>query len=306
MPQRQLTLRQIEVIRAIMVAGSIAGAARLLNVSQPGLSRTMKHVESMLKIKLFARSGGKYTPSPEAQSLFAQLNEVYQKLNDLQFAIGQLERGLDVEFAFGSVPSLAHAMVPRAIRTLRTRYPQIHINLETLKIEEAVDYLLLGRGEFVCMSYRFEHPAIQFQPLAAGELRCLVHGSHPLAEKSSVSARDIARYPLIGINPNDPYGGILTGIFKRQGLAYEMVIRVRFGSMIIKLVKQNLGVAVLDNFTLADLGVSSDELRVIPIDEETPFETYVAFRRDVELSSFAETFVDELRAEMARYLKSGE
>lgn len=30
-----LTLRQIEVIRAVMIAGTIAGAARLMNVAQP-------------------------------------------------------------------------------------------------------------------------------------------------------------------------------------------------------------------------------------------------------------------------------
>ena len=41
-----LTLRQIEVIRAIMVTGTIGGAARLLNVSSPGISRVMKHAES--------------------------------------------------------------------------------------------------------------------------------------------------------------------------------------------------------------------------------------------------------------------
>jgi DNA-binding transcriptional LysR family regulator len=37
-----LTLRQIEVIRAVMVAGTINGAAKLLNVSAPGISRLMK------------------------------------------------------------------------------------------------------------------------------------------------------------------------------------------------------------------------------------------------------------------------
>ena len=31
-----LTLRQIEVIRAVMLTGTIAGAARLLNVAAPG------------------------------------------------------------------------------------------------------------------------------------------------------------------------------------------------------------------------------------------------------------------------------
>ncbi|MGA8448011.1 MAG: LysR family transcriptional regulator, partial [Roseiarcus sp.] len=47
-----LTLRQIEVIRAVMLTGTIAGAARLLNVAAPGLSRLMKHTEDSLGAKL--------------------------------------------------------------------------------------------------------------------------------------------------------------------------------------------------------------------------------------------------------------
>ena len=59
-----LTLRQIEIIRAIMVTGStVAGAARLLNVSSPGISRVMKHAEASIGIKLFNRRGGRYSPT---------------------------------------------------------------------------------------------------------------------------------------------------------------------------------------------------------------------------------------------------
>ncbi|GGC01368.1 LysR family transcriptional regulator [Marinobacterium zhoushanense] len=302
MPKRQLTLRQIEMIRAIKVAGSIAGAARLLNVSQPGVSRTMKHVESILEIKLFTRIGGKYTPSPEASGIFAQLNDLYKKLSDLNRSIEQLERGREVELVFGSVPSLALTMVPRAIGRLRGRYPDLHLNVETLKLEEAIDYLLLGRGEFVCMSYSFDHPAIDFLPLAEGELRCVVHRDHPLASHTVVSAEEIAQYPLIGVDPVDPYGQILNSVFSRTNVEYDLTFRVRFGSMVISLVRQGLGVAVLDSFSLAGLGAESSDLRVIQLEDPVRFSTYVALRNDVELSSFAESLIDAMKDEMRQHM----
>ncbi|MEO6018139.1 MAG: LysR family transcriptional regulator, partial [Polaromonas sp.] len=40
-----MNLRQIEVFRAVMLAGSVTGAAQLLHVSQPGISRMLAHVE---------------------------------------------------------------------------------------------------------------------------------------------------------------------------------------------------------------------------------------------------------------------
>lgn len=288
-----LTLRQIEIVRAVMVAGSIAGAAWLLNIAQPGISRTMKHLESSLGIRLFARKGGRYVPAPEARDVFGRLQDVHAKLEDLQSAIRQLGRGRDVELAIGSVPSIANVMVPRAIAELRKRYPDLRIDIDLIKIEDAIDYLMLARGELAVMSYRFDHPAILFEPLARGHLACVAPLGHPLAARKVVAAADMVAYPLIGIDPNDPYGGIMAGIFTRQSLSYDIGIRARFGTTVLALVRQGLGIAVLDAFTVA--ATRSDDVAIIPIAEPTDFQTYVARRADHALSSFAEAFVTQLR-----------
>ncbi|RVJ14924.1 LysR family transcriptional regulator [Sinorhizobium medicae] len=291
-----LTLRQIEVIRAVMIAGTIAGAARLMNVAQPGVSRTMKHIESALGIKLFVRKAGRYVPTAEARNVFAQLQEVHRKVDDLQFSIGQLERGRGVELALGSVPSIANAMVPQAIATLMRRHPDIRINFDILRIEEAIDYLLLGKGELVAMSYHLSHPSITFEPLSRGHLVCIAAREHPIAERTSISAREIAGHPLIGLDPRDPYGAIIARIFESEGLEYHTPIRARFGTTVCALVRRNLGIAVVDAFTVGDM--TDQGLAVIPIDEETGFQTYVAYRADAVLSSYAERFVKTLRRVM--------
>ncbi len=74
-----LTLRQIEVARAVMVTGTIAGAARLLNVSAPGISRLMKYTEASLGFRLFDRRAGRLVPSEQARHVFAQINAVFDK-----------------------------------------------------------------------------------------------------------------------------------------------------------------------------------------------------------------------------------
>ena len=79
-----LTLRQIEVVRAVMVTGTIAGAARLLNVSAPGISRLMKYTETSLGFRLFDRRAGRLVPSEQARHVFAQINAVFDKIEDLQ------------------------------------------------------------------------------------------------------------------------------------------------------------------------------------------------------------------------------
>ena len=63
-----LTLRQIEVIRALMTSGIMTSAATILNVSTPGISRLIKHTGSSLGIRLFVRHRGRYVPTPEARA----------------------------------------------------------------------------------------------------------------------------------------------------------------------------------------------------------------------------------------------
>src|SRR5271168_4150847 len=51
---RNMNLRHMEVFHAIMRTGSVTGAARALNVTQPAVSAVLKHCETQLKMKLFA------------------------------------------------------------------------------------------------------------------------------------------------------------------------------------------------------------------------------------------------------------
>ena len=293
-----LTLRQIEVIRAVTLTGTIAGAARLLNVAAPGLSRLMKHTEDSLGAKLFSRRGGRFVPAPEARSIFAQINELHRNLENLQFAIGALERGEGAEFKFGATPSIGHVMAPLAVADLRRRYPDLLIDLDILKVEDAIDFLLVGRGEVVAMSSRLEHPAIAFEPLAQGQLFCIVAEKHPLAGRTRIAAAEIAAHPLIGVDPRDPYGQIVVGLFERAGVSYRVPIKARFGVTVCALVRQNLGIAVIDEFTLAERNAAG--LRTIPIKETTTFQTYVACRKDTTLSGPSEFFISALGKRMER------
>jgi len=297
-----ITLRQIEVIRAVMVTGTIAGAARLLNVSAPGISRLMKYTEDTLGFRLFIRRHGRYDPTPEARDVFDLIDTVYKKVEDLQTAIDRMKRGETKELSLGSVPSIANVMVPRAMARLRGRYPQLRIDINILKVEDAVDYLLLGKGEVVAMSYRFDHPIVTFEPLARGRLLCVVPQGHPLSDRISVSPDEIVRYPLIGIDPNDPFGSIMAGIFARRGLPYDTTIRARFGSTVCSLVASGLGIAVVDQFTVAHGKVPG--IACLEIDEDTGFETYAAHRNDGPLSTYAEDFLAMLREEMRAVTES--
>ncbi len=292
-----LTLRQIEVVRAVMVTGSLARAARLLNVSAPGISRLMKYTEQSLGIRLFDRRGGRLVPSERGRDIFDQINVVFGKIEDLRYIIDNVKTGVSQELRIGAAPSISQVMVPVAIERLRARFPQLVIDVNMLKIEEAVDYLLLGKGEVVAMSSRFDHPGLTCEPLANGRFVCIVPEAHPLGARKTISVSEIVQHPLIGIDRNDPYGRMVSDIFSQRGLDYQLTIRARFGLTVCSLVKAGLGIAVIDQFTVADGAFPG--IRLIEIDGRPSLKTWIITKADSSQSVFAAAFVKFLRQAMA-------
>jgi DNA-binding transcriptional LysR family regulator len=291
-----LTLRQIEVIRAIMVAGTVNGAAKLLNVSAPGVSRVMKHAETVLGVQLFSRRRGRYIPTAEAKGIIDQVNDIHRKVENLQHSIDSLKRGTAVVFSFASVPSISQFVMPRAIKRLSRKYPDLLMNIDILKIEEAVDYLLYRRGEVVAMSYRLDHPGMTFHPLAKGELVAIVAEDHPLADRSEVSVSELACHPLIGVDAHDPYGNIIARAFTDNGQPFDLRIKARFAHSVVSLVRQNLGIAVIDEFSVAAPTVQG--IVRLPLVEPTEIEAYAAVNADAPESLFASETIRILREEM--------
>lgn len=298
-----LTLRQIEIIRAIMVTGTIAGAAKLLNVSAPGISRLMKYTEDSLGVPLFNRRHGRYVPTPEARHVFDLIDNIHRRVDDLQTAIDRLGSGEGRELSVASVPSIANVMLPRAVERVQQRFPDISMEIDILRIEQAIDYLLLGRGEVVAISSRFDHSIIDFAPLATGRLVCIVPADSELAALDEISPADIARHTLIGIDPSDPYGRVMTEVFRRENLSFKMAVKTRFGTTMGSLVAAGLGIAIIDEFTVAYGGIQG--VKVLEIKQKTKFNTYAAYRNDTPLSVYAEAYIEFLRDEMKMADRTG-
>ncbi|WP_323772406.1 LysR family transcriptional regulator [Antarctobacter sp.] len=299
----EMTLRQIEVIRAVMMTGTISGAATMLNVSAPGISRLVKHTEESLGIRLFERKAGLFVPSIEASKVFDQVREVYKGVENLQRAVGALQQGEDVRLAFASAPSVAQFIAARVMQRVRARYGDLFIDLNILKIEETVDYLLLERGEFVIMSSRIENAAVVNEQIAEGRLVVILPEGHRLAAQKTVSVHDLATEAQVGIDPTDPYGKLLAQPFIEAGLPLNHAMRGRFAQTVVSLVRHGLGVSVIDEFSVAEVYMPGVVRR--PLTEDVRIATYVVRKKGRVLSGFAEFTIQQFRRELAKAVEDG-
>src|SRR3546814_12433328 len=79
-----MNLRQIEIFHAVYTNGSVSAAARALNVSQPSVSKTLRHAESTLGFRLFERTRGRLVATDDAHALFAEVREIQERVPALR------------------------------------------------------------------------------------------------------------------------------------------------------------------------------------------------------------------------------
>ena len=72
----KLTFKQIEAFRSVMVNGSVVGAAKLMNLTQPSVSRTIALLEIRLGYPLFVRRGRRLLPTPQADALYREVDHL--------------------------------------------------------------------------------------------------------------------------------------------------------------------------------------------------------------------------------------
>jgi LysR family transcriptional regulator of abg operon len=114
---------------AVCRAGTIVGAGRLLNISQPSLSATMAQLEASLGTQLFTRSrlGIELTAAGIALRRNAEALEMLLKSaeQEVELALQQVDGPLVV----GGTPGALASLMPTAISSLRRTHPRLQLQV---------------------------------------------------------------------------------------------------------------------------------------------------------------------------------
>lgn len=276
-----------------MMTGSISGAARLLSVSQPAISRLLAYTEDGLKLQLFERVRGRIQPTPEARRLFVEADEVHRgvlRINDLADELRA--HGIGSVRVVAS-PSAGHSMVPDAIARLRRRFPDLKVEFETLTLLEMISRVATARADLGISVLPVDEPTVDVEIIAEGSLNVVMPSNHPLAKQRSIRARELAPYPLISFGGQTPYGHIVAEALTTSAESIRIATVVRFTPDACAMVRSGAGIAVVDEFVLR--GHAWPDLVSRPLTPRTAMKAYLLTPRFEPLSHNAAALAQILR-----------
>jgi DNA-binding transcriptional LysR family regulator len=246
-----MRLRHIEVFQAIRQAGSINGAATLLHISQPAVTKALQHAELQLGFALFLRVKGKLVVTPEALELEREVYKVTASVEGVRRLAQNLRSQPGQTLRIGGTPALAFSLLPPLIGEWRRRYPQTCCELASLHSEELVKNLFMREIDIALTLRHPEHPGLNVQPLAQSSLVVLAPVDYWPAEQqaSPLPVEELADAPLIGSSHADPLFAQFGQYLNTLTPAPRTAIRVQTYSLAGALVASGAGLAVVDPFT---------------------------------------------------------
>lgn len=296
-----MRLRHIEVFHAIYTSGSITGAARLLNVSQPSISKVLAHAEQQLGFPLFERHKGKIVPTREAERLIDHVNEAYRNINELRRIsknLGSVETGV---IRIAMTPALGIDVVPAAIASYLAQHPGTMFEIETLHQHQVVRALREMRVDFGVVFSPPVTPGIKVDHLATAEFVVIANKSMDLGESSKLTLEDLNGLDFINLNARSPLGQILATRIESCDVQLRTVANVETYQMAKALVAHGAGAALIDEVTARSSG--HDQVTARYLDPPLPFDISILHTVTDPFSVITQRFINHLKTEMSAFLQ---
>jgi DNA-binding transcriptional LysR family regulator len=142
---------EIRVLRYFLTVareGSITGAANVLNVTQPTLSRQLKELEQELGKKLLIRSNHNTILTDEGMFLRKRAEEIVDMVDKLEAEFSSMEETISGDVYIGGGETDAMKQIARVGKGLQLRYPNIRYHLYSGNEDDVTERLDKGLLDF--------------------------------------------------------------------------------------------------------------------------------------------------------------
>lgn len=295
-----MNLRHLEVFHAVMQAGSVTGAAHLLNVTQPAVSNVLRHAEQQLKFKLFERVAGRLQPTPEAAELFPDVEEIFGRIATLNRAVDEIRGGRSGRLAIAASPTFVSAYLPKAVSRLRQQSPGVQVTIHALPTASAIEERVARREVDIGLVYApVMDPSVVVERVCKSRVVCAVRRGSPLAKRKELGPQDLVSTPTVATGPTTRIGIAIKDAYGALGLPTpEIAVEVNSPQAACLMAAEGVGVGLVDLAAVEQCFVPDVEFRPFrPIVELT---LCLIFPGNRPRSRVAQRFAEGLRAQFLR------
>jgi DNA-binding transcriptional LysR family regulator len=272
---------------AVLDAGSLMGAARALQSTQPTLSRHIAELETQLGLPLFERTGRGVLPTEAARSIAQGARQMQQGAEQLGRTLARSREATSGTVRITTSDVAAAWLLPPVLTDLRAAEPGIQVELVA---SNALANLLRREADIAVRMVRPAQSSLVVRKLGEIAICAAAHESYLARAGTPRTPPDLTRHTLIGYDRDD---AILRG-FAALGVPLQresFALRVDNQLVYNQLVAAGAGIGFVAAYTLNhEPGVRA----LLPMLKIPPLPCWLAVHREIRGSPVVRRVYDFL------------
>jgi len=298
-----VNIKALRAFRAIVAEGSMIGASRAMNLSQPAVSRLLALLEAELKFKLFHRIRRRLILTDEGRAFVREAGRLLANLDEIPRIAEEIRASRVKRLRVVSMPRAALSVVCAAIASLSRDYPDLQISLD-LRTRRDMELWIGGKEYDVGFgNVPVIHRLVRSTALVRVRLEVLLPAGHPLADRDRLTVEDLTGEEIIAQFPGLLLRRQMDEIFHARDLHIPYRLQTSSSQIANHLVANGAGLTIIDRLSTATLDPREVVLR--PLDPERWVSYGVFLPRGEDADPLVEVVIDYLRREIAGRLVSG-
>ena len=287
------------LIRSFLAAldqGSLLGAARVLQMSQPTVGRHVAELESQLGVVLFERTGRGLVPTAMALQLAVAARGMEAGALQLSRTLSGAQTQTSGTVRITASVPVAVVLMPPVLAQLRLALPEIQVELVS---SNGVSNLLRREADIAVRMVRPEQASLVARKLGEVSLGAYAHRSYLARRGAPTTPADLLQLDLIG---SDTDNAILQGFQSRGFPVTRDAFVLRSDDFIVQwqAVRAGLGVGFCADYMAR---TDPDVLRVLPeVLRIPPLPMWLAVHREIRTSQRIRAVFDYLAEALPRAL----
>lgn len=293
-----MELRTLRYFLAAAQEENITRAADMLHVTQPTLSRQMMDLERELGVTLMLRGKNGLTLTDDGVFFRQRAQEIVDLADRLEKSFVERQSDISGMVVIGASEAIGGQTLARLIKGFSDKYPAVQFTLYNETVDNVKDRLDKGLVDIGLLLEPIDVTRFDYVRLSQQDTwGLLVRGDHPLTEKASLAADDVAPYPLI-LPLRDSIRVEILHWLGREEKELKIPLFYTLLSNAALMVAEGLGCAFCMDGALA---IRSDpRLRFIPLEPRRMTHSVLVWKKNKLFSPATSLFIQEINMMRAR------
>ncbi|MDN7671082.1 LysR substrate-binding domain-containing protein [Burkholderia oklahomensis] len=217
---RQLKLRHLHLLVALVDLRTVGEVAATMHVTQPAVSKMITEMEKGVGIALFERDGRRIKPTPYGECLIRHARTLLAHAERASAELQAMSNGAGGRVEVGVLSVAAPMLIPRAVTLFKQYLPSATVSLHEGTLDVLTPELRAGRLDLIVGRIPLAplDPDLLHQPLFDDPVVIVAARGHALAQRRRMKWKDLEGHAWIVPTLSAPMNQRLLSVLATHGV----------------------------------------------------------------------------------------